>query len=41
MEICNNSEIIKYLKKINPEARAIFMNPVDAVFEENVKMNCF
>lgn len=41
MEICNDSEIIKYLKKINPDAKAISMNPVDAVFEENVKMNCF
>lgn len=37
----NSDDIVKFLKEINPSARHIFMTPIDCVFEENVKMNCF
>lgn len=33
--------LMDYIKQISPEADVIYMSPSDAVFEENVKLNCF
>ena len=41
MQIEYNNALIEYLHDLNPHAQGIFMKPSDAVFEENVKMNCF
>lgn len=37
----DRSDLEATLKKINSSAEAVFINPNDLVFEENVKMNCF
>lgn len=34
-------EFIEYAKSLNPNISVMLMDPKDAVFEENVKMNCF
>lgn len=36
-----NDELTNYVKSIAPSAKVVFMKPREAVFEENVKMNCF
>lgn len=36
-----DEELIGYLNDLNPAIKGVFMNPSEAVFEENVKMNCF
>lgn len=36
-----DKELISYLNKLNPVVKAVFMDPGEAVFEENVRMNCF
>lgn len=37
----NRDEILYELSRINPQAEGILIRPVDLVFEECVKMNCF
>lgn len=34
-------EFLEYASSLNPALRVQLMNPADAVFEENVKMNCY
>ena len=34
-------EFLEYASSLNPALRVQLMNPGDAVFEENVKMNCY
>lgn len=41
MEKSDEKELISFLKKLNPIAEGVFINPQELVFEENVKMNCF
>lgn len=36
-----SNELISFLKETYPALMAVPMNPHEAVFEENVKMNCF
>ncbi|MDD4699570.1 MAG: DUF2284 domain-containing protein [Oscillospiraceae bacterium] len=37
----DQKELMRYLKKINPMAEGVFIDPKELVFEENVMMNCF
>ena len=34
-------DFLEYAKSLNPNVSVALMDPKDAVFEENVKMNCF
>ena len=41
MDKSQEDELMNFLRKSNSHAEGIFMNPVDLVFEESVKMNCY
>ena len=41
METALKKELIEFCRDIIPEAECTFMDPKEAVFEENVKMKCF
>ena len=37
----HKEEFLSFCKNIAPDAEFVFMDPKEAVFEENIKMNCF
>ena len=41
MEKISKKSLDLYLKENNSEAKCIFIDPRELIFEENVKMNCF
>ena len=36
-----NEKLIQYFNSINSDAKYVFINPSELIFEENVKMNCY
>lgn len=36
-----NEKLVQYFNSINSDAKYIFINPSELIFEENVKMNCY